>query len=202
MNKKSRYLKQIYAIFTEYGVKSFTLDEIASKIGITKMTLYNNFKSKDTLMNDIISYRENAFSEYINSLGAGDSSAIDMLIKVLMFQKDTPHPNSMIFYQSLRQSYPDLYTRYMDNFKMTLKNYIEENLRRGIDEGIYITTLNPEAISGYILAAMDGMMSGGVSGASELDLNRVHHDMIIYHLRGIVNEKGAQQLKTLLKHMH
>lgn len=198
MNKKSKYLKQIYAIFTEYGVKSFTLDEIAAKIGITKMTLYNNFKNKETLIGDIISYRENAFNDYLESLGSNEGGAIDMLIKVLTFQRYTPHPNSMIFYQSLKQSYPELYSRYMENFKYSLKNYIENNLRRGIAEGVYISTLNPEAISCYILAAMDGMMSGG----SELDLNRLHHDMIIYHLRGIVNERGTEQLKTLLEKMH
>ncbi len=33
------------------------MEEIAEKIGVTKMTLYNNFKDKEALLEEILSFR-------------------------------------------------------------------------------------------------------------------------------------------------
>ncbi len=195
MTKKERYIKQIYGIFTEYGVKNFTLDEIASKIGVTKMTLYNNFSGKDQLMNEIVQYRERAFKEYISSSTTGGENAIKILFSVLTFQKNNPHPMSMIFYKSLKQNYPSLYNRYISNFKEQLGSFVKSNIERGIDEGIYQETISAQAISSYVIAAMDNMFAGMVESDREVDLNNMHHDMIGYHLRGIVNSKGIEILE-------
>lgn len=201
MTKRDRYLKQIYAIFTEFGVKSFTLEELAAKIGVTKMTLYNNFKNKDLLINEIVLFRERAFKEHISSVEDGSNNAITMLFQVLSFQRSNPHPNSMIFYKSLKANYPTLYSNYIDNFKAQLGSFIESNLERGIGEGIYVESISPKIISGYVLAAMDNMFSGSVDSDQRLDLNTMHRDMIAYHLRGIVNEKGQQVLSEVLSNI-
>lgn len=195
MNKRERYLKQIYAIFTEYGVKSFTLEEIAAKIGVTKMTLYNNFKNKDLLINEIILFRDRSFKEYFTTVEDSNSNAITILFRVLSFQKDYPHPISMIFYKSLKTSYPHLYKNYLESFKKQLSLFVEGNLNRGIKEGIYVDTISPKAISGYIIAAMENMFSSSIDTDQYLDLNNLHKHMISYHLRGIVNSRGMEILK-------
>ena len=43
MDLKDRIINQAGELFVKYGVKSISMDEIASKLGISKRTIYQNF---------------------------------------------------------------------------------------------------------------------------------------------------------------
>lgn len=52
MNKelRNRIIDKAAVLFTRHGIKSVTMDYIASQMGISKRTLYENFKDKDQLL--------------------------------------------------------------------------------------------------------------------------------------------------------
>lgn len=48
--KKSKVIKEAKELFSKYGYKKVSVDEIAKKSGVTKKTIYNYFKDKDELL--------------------------------------------------------------------------------------------------------------------------------------------------------
>ena len=49
-DRKKQYIGKAIEILKQEGFR-LSLDEMATKMGITKKTLYNNFSSKDELLN-------------------------------------------------------------------------------------------------------------------------------------------------------
>ena len=54
MDTKEKILISARQLFTDYGYKKVSMDEIASSAGFTKKTVYSYFKDKDTLLRSLI----------------------------------------------------------------------------------------------------------------------------------------------------
>ncbi|WP_100610320.1 TetR/AcrR family transcriptional regulator [Confluentibacter lentus] len=56
MISKSELLECSITNFTKFGSKSFTLDELASEMGMSKKTIYNYFKNKEDLVSESVGF--------------------------------------------------------------------------------------------------------------------------------------------------
>ncbi|WP_239970561.1 TetR/AcrR family transcriptional regulator [Confluentibacter citreus] len=56
MIDKSELLECSITNFTKFGSKSFTLDELASEMGMSKKTIYNYFKNKEDLVSESLAF--------------------------------------------------------------------------------------------------------------------------------------------------
>ena len=197
--KRDKYLQEIYELTTQYGFSSMRMEEIAEKIGITKMTIYNNFSNKETLYKAIISHRSSKFLEFISNATHKHDNAVEELIGVLEFQQHNPLPEMPIYYVSFLKSNPRVFNLYKAKFRRMLKIFVANNITRGIKEGIYLSSVNPEQIANFTISTMDNMMDKWLKGDAKMNLNITHEHIIHYHLRGIVNPAGQKLMEHYLK---
>lgn len=54
MSKKDAILERSSEVFFKFGLNKISMDELADQIGISKKTIYNNFGSKENLLEAII----------------------------------------------------------------------------------------------------------------------------------------------------
>ncbi len=54
MSKKDAILKRSSEVFFKFGLNKISMDELADQIGISKKTIYNNYGSKENLLEAII----------------------------------------------------------------------------------------------------------------------------------------------------
>lgn len=199
MSRKEKYLEKIHAFFVEKGVEGWTVESLAKNIGVTKMTLYNNFKDKNEIVSLIMNYRSNSYRAFFNKLDGAKKNAIAELLMVLDFQQDSPLPQEKTFYQSFQKTYPGLYRRQQVKLRRMLRLFIIENYNRGVAEGIYREGINVQEIASYLISTMDHMFFRWLNEPIQLDLNKTHRHIISYHVRGIANEKGLKILEEELK---
>ena len=64
MDLKERIIQTALLLFGKYGVKSITMDEIASGLGVSKRTLYETFKDKESIIMECYLYK-NLLAELI-----------------------------------------------------------------------------------------------------------------------------------------
>jgi TetR/AcrR family transcriptional regulator, cholesterol catabolism regulator len=55
-NRKEDILKQAGELYFKFGIKSVTMDDVASELGSSKKTLYQHFKDKADLISQVIDY--------------------------------------------------------------------------------------------------------------------------------------------------
>ncbi len=51
---RERILIESGQLFGKYGIRSMTMDSLAEEMGISKRTIYERFKDKDTLLLEVI----------------------------------------------------------------------------------------------------------------------------------------------------
>ena len=55
MEMKERIKQKTDELFRSYGIKSVTMDDIATRLGVSKKTIYHSFADKDQLVDEVIS---------------------------------------------------------------------------------------------------------------------------------------------------
>lgn len=198
MTKREKYLEQIYTLFSTESIDGLTMSDIAERIKITKMTLYNNFKDKNEIIESVINYRSKKYVDYFERVDCRNKNAIEVLIAVLDFQRKNPLMVSHL-YSSLLNNYPEQFKQHEERFKNGLKIFIRQNILQGQKEGIFRLDVDAEEISSYLIMTMDNMLSGSVKSGVKIDLNEVHKNLINYHIRGIANERGLAILQDKTK---
>jgi AcrR family transcriptional regulator len=54
MGHKERILEKATDLFMRYGIRSITMDEIATQLGVSKKTLYQFFADKDAMVEAVM----------------------------------------------------------------------------------------------------------------------------------------------------
>ncbi len=197
--KREKYLDAIYKLILDNGISNLLMEDIAKQVGVTKMTLYNNFSTKNELIKAIISYRSKKFLEYISSQQNHTENAIDELMNVLKFQQQNPLPELPTFYKSFLQKNPRAFSLYLARFRRILKIFIVNNIKKGVEQGIYRQGIDADSIAQFSINTMDSMINRWLKSDITLDLNTTHEHIIIYHIRGIASPKGHEYLEIVLK---
>lgn len=85
MITKSDLLECSIVNFTQFGSKGFTLDELASTMGISKKTIYKYFKNKEDLVTQSLSYLLDKYLSEIDVLVKDPNS--DPIVKIILIYK-------------------------------------------------------------------------------------------------------------------
>lgn len=90
---QQRIIKQATRMFLCNGIKSVTMDMIASQLGISKRTLYENFKEKNELLLACLESQEMERRARLEVYFANRKNVIDLLLNVyediLRFMRNT-----------------------------------------------------------------------------------------------------------------
>lgn len=193
--KKLELIHKSAQVFMQYGIKSITMDDLASRLGVSKKTIYKFFKDKNDLVVHIIQ-RETREDELVCKASRINSeNAIDELVimnqHVLESHLLDIHPS--VFYD-MQKYHPEAWAL-MENHKSNfVRNEITENVKRGIEEKLYRDNINPEIVSLMYVASIDSVMK-----QNSIAFGKVYIEVSRFFLRGLVNSDGINYLQKRLK---
>lgn len=190
MTPQEKILKTSLDLFFKYGIKHITMDDIARELGMSKKTIYQFFREKDDLVNQLcvveLQDHQCQFDE-VNTL-AKDPVHEAILISDKIRQM-VQHINPM-FFLDLQKFYPAAFQKYQ-TFK---ENYayatILDNVRRGMEQGLYREDLDPEFVGRLRLAHIDMLMFGNYFSYDKISLAKTHDLLLDVFIFGICNLKG------------
>ena len=76
MEEKTNFLSKATQLFIENGAKSVTMDEIAKEFGISKKTLYQKYKNKEELLEEVLKYKLQEVIERLKYLDENIDNAV------------------------------------------------------------------------------------------------------------------------------
>ncbi|WP_085523031.1 TetR/AcrR family transcriptional regulator [Tuberibacillus sp. Marseille-P3662] len=140
-----------FSLFSQMGIKDAKISDIAKQAGVSQVTIYNHFESKEGLLRDVIKhYMEHQLNKYRHIL---DDQTVDFMEKVrkIMFDKSQNYrffnremlEQVLVKDEALRVYIEDFYQKRSLPFMMDL---IEE----GKQEGKVRADLSVEAVQFYI----------------------------------------------------
>lgn len=196
---KERIQQKAAELFRRYGIRSVTMDEIATQLGISKKTIYQFYSDKDTLVKDIFTgitdenkkkcyhfkdISENAIHEQFL---AGDSAheIFNDLNSSVLFDLNRFHPNVFAEFEKFKKQF--------------LFNTIKENIQRGIKEGLFRKDIDINIITWLRLEMISGIFHNEEVITGKTKPHRFEDEMKDFFLHGICTEKG---LNLISKYKH
>ncbi len=202
MEVRERIITEAGMLFGKYGIRSMTMDALAEEMGISKRTIYERFKDKDTLLLEVIQYyREQRTKEAFQIIDQSDNAieAMFRIIKVTISQIAQLNP---VFFHDIKKYHTRVYKQCSDGTEIRDQSITHKLLETGISQHIFRSDIRIEIVNRTLHTLFD--LFGHDSTLVEAGFNRkeMFEHMIIPYLRGISTERGVHILensKTILE---
>jgi len=191
MNDKVQgILKQVGKLYHRYGIKSVTMDDVASHLGISKKTLYEYFEDKKDLVSQVLRSEHDSHFREFDDILRRNLNAIEELFVIYKHIKRMIQDHNPSMDYDIRKYYPDLYMKIREIRRKDMFNNVLMNMVRGKEESLYRDDLNTEVITRLHLLRIENLVENDLFSADELNSFEIFHEIFVYHLYGIMSNKG------------
>ncbi|PCI01352.1 MAG: TetR family transcriptional regulator [Flavobacteriaceae bacterium] len=195
---KEPILKKSCDLFLKFGYKCITMDDIANALAISKKTLYKCFKNKNELVEASTAFFHSQIFEMISNIHKQQHNAIKENFEITTIFKDIFTETMELPMFQLNKYYPETYKKFIENEFRIFENFMRDNLKRGLSEGLYRKDLDIDGIVKYYFILVMNIHEHQIF---KKDTPSSHEFPILeYHTRAIATAKGLIELeKQLLK---
>lgn len=186
--------------FMLYGVKSVTMDDIASALGMSKRTIYEHFAGKKELLADVVDHvhHEQDCAEERRSEHA--ETILDEFFDLFNTLDERSHRNGKFAFEVGRY-YPEIYEEKYHAYHEKAIERFRERMVKGIDQGVILPTLNLE-FSTYMMLEMiyNVIFRRGRVIRMQIPITDAFKYTIVYLLRGFSTDKGIRIIDEKTRH--
>lgn len=197
MEVQERIKQKADELFRRYGIRSVTMDEIASQLGMSKKTIYQYCADKDQLV-DAVTIDEIQFSEKSCLKNrAASANAIEEIFLIMEFVEVMFRNMNPAMLYDLEKYHPESYKRFLEHKNKFLFEMIKQNLERGIKEELYRPEINVEIMTHFRLESMMLGFNIQLFPPTKFNLAELQQEIIEHFLYGLATLKGY---KLILKY--
>ena len=199
---KEKIIYKAAELFLTLGFKSVTMDDLAHEMAISKKTIYSHFQNKNQLVEACTLHVFNIISEGIDHICSLQKNPIEELyeIKRFVMQHLKEEKSSPEF--QLQKYYPKIHTTLKNKQYEMMQECTIQNIREGIEMGIYRENLDAEFISRIYFSGVTSLKDQRLFPENRYSSTQLMDEYLEYHLRGIVTPKGRKILNEIINSNH
>lgn len=194
-------LLKVRELYTKYGIKSITMDDVARELSISKKTLYQYVTDKDDLVGKFIDFEIEIRQEEICKCFNFGFNAIEELFEISVFMNKLMREQNPATEHDLKKYYPHHYQKTVKTRRERMYTYILLNLQKGKEEGLYRPDLDEEVIAKLYLSRSENIHFNELFTVEEFTSLKLFVELLAYHVRGIATENGIIVLENKLKEL-
>ena len=180
--------------FAHNGIKKVRMDDIAALLGISKRTLYEIFKDKETLLIAVIEDSTDKHRALSEKIYKESSNVLEVVLKFVADSiKHLLETNRKVF--SELKKYPKAYQMLKNNrisdVDRKIKFYAE-----GIEQGLFRNDVNYNILTLLLDEQFNLLLNSDV--CNDFSFVEVFESITFTFIRGIVTEKGSKLLEQLI----
>lgn len=184
-------------LFIERGVKQVTMDTIAQSLGISKRTIYENYKDKNDLLRNVLIQATLSHKEKVVEIIKNSKNVIEALFNFGQYNKETFQKINPLFFEDLQKYHSDIFLQIMTNDQVRNHEISYTLLKRGVNEGVFVKTIDIDLANRFIHNSMD--FFNKVTHEEKIDHRIVWETIFLPYVKGICTEKGIEILMTFTK---
>ena len=191
-------IPRAFEYFMQYGFKTFTMDDLAHNLGISKKTLYEQFASKQILVDACLDYALEMSCKRTELCLVGEGSVIE---NIFMRQKEIKNFFNMKSWRplwELKRYFPKTYERMDVAFAKSDVLFIDQLFERGLKEGFFRENINIKFYKQFYTQVQRLRSFENAFDERDFPFWETVYTMMEYFFRIIVNEKGMKELERVL----
>ena len=195
-NISSKIFEKARHLFYTIGVRNTTMDDLAKELGISKKTLYKEIENKADLVKFCVQYDLKKDEDSIYQISAQTENAIEELLLIashIYSELQTFHPTMM---HDLVKFYPESWTLVENHRDIFAKKNIANNLKKGMQQGLYRKDINTEMVTMLQLHLSFLPLQANSRNFKPAD---VYLEILKYNFYAIATPKGIELFQQLIK---
>ncbi len=199
---EERILKETGAMFFRHGIRTITMDDIATNLGISKKTIYLYYRDKAELVKSFtegeLKIQEKDMYEIRNK---SNDPVEEMLLIMEYVSRFFQKVNPTVFYD-LQKYHPESWSSFKSFKEKLMIGFAEENLKNGIAQGLYRKEIKVKILARLRMEEVELGLNPQAFPPDKFKLTEVHLSLIDHFLHGIVTLKGfklIEKYKKLIK---
>lgn len=199
MEMKIRIAEKARELFMRYGIKSITMDEIATQMGISKKTIYQHFVDKDALVLEVFMHvMQQNKAAIIKSKELAENAVHEQFLCSDVVSEMFAHMNPMLLFD-MQRFHPLVHKQFEQYKKQFVIGIIQQNIERGIHEEVYRADIDVHLISWLMLESNFICMHQPEIRDSITNLAKVEKQLTDFFLHGLSTTKGIKLIQKYKK---
>ncbi|MEM9820097.1 MAG: TetR/AcrR family transcriptional regulator [Bacteroidota bacterium] len=199
MEQKQRVLNKVAEMFMRYGIKSVTMDDISSNLGISKKTLYQYVDNKADLIQQVFQQHIEDETMAMEMLVKESKDAIEEILNIAKYITNLLRMMSPNTLYDLRKYYREIWDLMQGLHQKQIHGVIYNNIERGVNEALYRADIDADIISKLYVSCNTIIVDENFFPLKQYNTERLFLEHIKYHIFGIASKKGLRLLDKYTK---
>lgn len=191
---RERIVVKAMESFTQNGIKSITMDDVAASLGISKRTLYEVFRDKETLLKECVLKNHREMTEFLTDAMAKSTNVLEVILVCYRRSIETFHKTNKRFFEDIKK-YPRINEMMRHNQEQNSDSTIAF-FKMGVEQGIFRDDVNFAIVNLLVREQLDLLMNTEI--CNEYSFLEVYKAIMFTYIRGISTEKGARILDDFI----
>jgi len=188
-------LQQSLQLFSQFGTRNVSMDDIAKVTGLSKKTLYQYVKDKDELIMKTFEYEiENGCCATDTIISKYDN-ALETMIKITEWHANRVKSTNPVAILELQKYHPQVWALMIKNNQEHVIPNILKIITKGIEQGYFREDMNIQIVARLHVEKIRIMFDPNVFPYTKYDLSEVYYTIQDLFIRSIVTEKGLKYYK-------
>ncbi|TAL64382.1 MAG: TetR/AcrR family transcriptional regulator [Bacteroidetes bacterium] len=197
MNIRNRITEGAADLFRTYGIKSVTMDSLANHLGISKRTIYENFKDKDELLIGVLNLMTEKQKELLKRVLNDSENAIVAIFKLLEINMNHFQEMCPTFIADMKRFQHDVLAKKSDSFDMPDYRSHIQLINKGIEEKLFKKEINADLVNRCLYFLVRSIMDEDLYPFEQFTRREVLRNTFISYLRGISTNEGVNLVNKL-----
>lgn len=175
-----------------------SMDDIATHLGMSKKTIYQHYKDKEELVEEIINEMLQANETDCNCKIVESENAIhEVILAMDMLQNLIPTINPSLL-NDLQKYHPKVFLKFRKHKDQFLFTVFKTNIVRGIKEKLYRSEVNADVLAKFRVESIMLLFNPEFRTTFSISLLELQLEVLRNFLFGLVTPKGYTLLETYL----
>lgn len=198
MEVKERILEKAHELFNRYGIRSVSMDDIATQLGMSKKTLYQYYADKDELVSAVFTrVLEGNKSNCCLAEQEADDALHEVFLAFDRVQELFAKMNPAVLFD-MEKYHPGTYKTFKEYQNGFLYKMISANLERGVKEGLYREDMEIDILTRFRIHSVMLPFDPDVFPNNRSHLVHIEQVLLEHFLYGLATPKGQKLIQKYL----
>jgi len=199
MDIRERIRQKAQELFMQYGIRSVSMDDIATHLGMSKKTIYQYFSDKDELVDAVLDVEiEDMQCNCMDCSEQAQDAVHEIFLTLDHVEEQLRHINPIVLYD-LEKFHFKTFQKFQQHKQKFLYRIFTNNIERGIREELYRPELQVDVMAKFRLDTI--MIPFNIINfpPARYNVADVTREIIEHFVYGLASPKGY---KLIQKYKH
>lgn len=201
METEIRILAGAEELFSRFGIKNVTMDEIARHLGMSKKTIYLHYIDKNKLVRAVVNQMIQAHDVQCKEFESKSENAIDEIFLIMNYMNAIFSQLNPNLFFDMQRYHPEAWKYFIKFKEDVILEQVVSNLEKGRKEELYRKDFSIKILARLRIEEIEMAMSPQYFPPNKYNLQEVQIQLLDHFLHGICTLKGHKLLNKY-KQLH